>query len=206
MTRKEIRDEVIARGAEAIANEEGGEARLNRWIDQVIRAIDDYKPWPYLMKTKEGAAPLKIEDLAHVEGASDVTHDHPLRYVTLAQLLRVDADLSSQGNPEYWYTEDLETVKVFPANTSATLKVYYRKTSTALASDEAEPDMPAAYHDLIVDGVMVKAYKATDNFEAAAEVKGALDTGIEGMVHALLLPNYGTPRRITRTGGVVDYV
>lgn len=205
MTRKEIREEVIARGAENIANEEGGEARINRWIDQVIRAIDDFKPWPYLMKTKEGAAPLKIEDLAHVEGAADVTNDRPLRYVTLPQLLRVDPDLSTNGNPEFWFTEDNETVKPYPTSTT-TLKVYYRKTSAPLAEDSDEPEMPASYHDVIVDGVMVKVYKQTDNFEAAAEVKGAYDTGLGGMAHSLLHANYGRARHITRTGTFADYM
>lgn len=205
MNRKEIREEVIANGAENIANDTGGEARLNRWIQQVIRDICDLKPWPFLMATKEGAAPLEVADLAHVEAFVDVTNDNVLRPITLGQLVLGDPDLSAVGNAEYWYTTDGKTLKVYPANTSATFLAHYRKTPAAI-TDEKEPIIPADYHDIIVDGVRIKVYKATDNFAAASEILKDYERRIEGMEHALLHPNYDQARRVTRTGGGADYL
>lgn len=205
MDRKEIREEVIANGAENIANDTGGEARINRWIQQVIRDICDLKPWPFLMATKEGQAPLEVTDLAHVEAFVDVTNDNPLRSITLGQLVLGDADLSGTGNAEYWYTTDGKTLKVYPGNTSATFLVYYRKTPAEL-EDAGVPIIPVDYHDIIVDGVRIKVYKATDNFAAAAEILKDYERRIEGMEHALLHPNYDQARRVTRTGGSADYL
>lgn len=205
MTRKEIREEVIANGAENIANDTGGEARLNRWIQQVIRDICDLKPWPFLMATKEGKAPLAVADLAHVEVFADVTNDNLLMPVTIGQLSMADPDLSETGNAEYWYTEDGSTLKVYPANTDATFKAHYRKTPAALADNES-PIIPADYHDVIVDGVRIKVYKATDNFEAAAEILKDYERRLEAMAHALLHTNYDQARRLSRTGGPADYL
>lgn len=206
MTRKEIREEVVARGAENIVVDTGGEARVNRWINQVVRDICDFKPWPFLYTSKEGAAPLKIEDLGHVEAVIDVTNDTRLRFVSLGQLSGSDPDLASIGTAGYWYTEDNETVKVFPANTSDTFKVRYRRIPADLTEDGKSPIVPAAYHDVIVDGVMVKVYKGTDNFGAAGEAQKAYEKGLQGMAHALLKPNYDSERRIGRTGGSADYL
>ncbi len=205
MKLKEIRAEVIANGAENIANQTGGEARINRWIAQVIRDICDLKPWPFLMATKEGKAPLEVKDLAHVEVFADVTNDNLLQPVTLAQISMADPDLSEIGNAEYWYTEDGKILKVYPANTSATFKAHYRKTPAAL-SDEEEPIIPSDYHDVIVDGVRIKVYKATDNFAAAAEILKDYERRLEGMEHALLHTNYDQARRLSRTGSFGDYL
>jgi hypothetical protein len=203
--RKEIREEVIANGAENIANETGGEARINRWIQQVIRDICDLKPWPFLMVTKEGKAPLEVVDLAHVEAFVDVTNDNVLGPSDVGILVLRDPDLSSSGIAEVWYTEDGRTLKVFPTSATATFKVHYRRTPPAL-TDEEEPIIPADYHDIIVDGVRIKAYKATDNFGAAAEILKDYERRLEGMAHALLHPNYDQAKRIVRTGSGGDYL
>lgn len=205
MNRKEIREEVIANGAENINSETGGEARLNRWIQQATREICDHKPWPFLYATKEGAAPLEVADLGHVQAVVDVTHRNPLEPITLNQILMGDPVLDGVGAPAYWYTTDNKTVKVAPANTSITIKVHYRKTPAEL-KDAEEPIIPADYHELIVDRVRVKVYKATDNFEAAREVMKEYERGLGEMEHALLKANYDKERRITRAGRAGDYL
>ena len=206
MDRKELREEIVASGAENIANDTGGEARINRWIQQAIRELCDYKPWPFLFAEKEGAAPLKIEDLGHVIAVGDVTHRNPLEPITLNQILLADPTLAGTGNAEYWFTEDGETIKVYPAPSGGgNFKVRYRKVPVEL-EDEEEPIVPVDYHDLIVSRVRVKVYKATDNFEAAAEILKDYERELDGMVHALMKLNYDKERRLTRSGGTGDYL
>lgn len=205
MNRKELREEIIALGAENIANDTGGEARINRWIQQAIRELCDYKPWPFLFAEKEGAAPLAIADLGHVIAVSDVTHRNPLEPATINQLVLGDPTLAGAGQAAYWYTENGTTIKVYPVPSGGgNFKVRYRKVPVAIADNE-EPIIPADYHDLIVTRVRVKVYKATDNWEAASEAWKDFEKEREGMVHALMKPNYDKERRLSRTGRAEDY-
>lgn len=205
MNRKEIREEVVAQGAENILNAEGGEARLNRWIAQAIREICDYRPWPFLRATKEGTMPLTIGDLGHVLAVIDVAAKFQLDPISVGQALAGDPTQSTKGKAAFWYTEDGEILKVAPIDSSSTFKVLYRKVPGAL-TDVDVPIIPADYHDLIVDRVRVKVYKATDNYEAAREVLKEYERGLGEMEHALLHSNYDKERRLTRSGRAGDYL
>lgn len=206
MTRKEIREELIAQGAENISAQTGGEARLNRWIQQSYREICDFKPWPFLFTKKEGAAPLTIADLGHVIAVVDVASRNPLEPITLNQLLLGDPTQAGTGAPEYWYTEDGETIKIAPASAGRVIRVPYRKKPAQLALDADIPIFDVDYHDIIVTRARVKVYKATDNNEAAAEMLKDYERERDGMVHALMKANYDRERRLTRAGRAGDYV
>lgn len=206
MTKKELREEIAASGFENVLKDTGGEARINRWIEAAIRGICDYKPWPFLLAEKEGAAPLTIADLGHVVAVSDLTHRNPIEPATLNQILLADPSLAGTGQAEYWFTEDGETIKVYPAPPGGgSFKVRYRKVPVAL-KDEEEPIIPSAYHDLIVELVRVKAYRRADNNEAASETLKEYQRELSQMMHALLKPNYDQEQRLTRTGSIADYL
>lgn len=206
MTRKEIREEVVALGAENIAKEAGGEDRINRWIQQAIRWLCDFKPWPFLFDEQEGTAPLVIADLGHVVAVSDLRNRNPIEPATLNQLLLGSPRLDGVGNAEYWYTEDNSTIKVYPLPSGGGLfRVDYRKTP-ALLEDADEPIVPGDYQELIITRVRVETYKATDALDAAAEMLKDYERGRGEMVHALMKPNYDKERRLTRSGRRGDYL
>jgi hypothetical protein len=206
MNREEIRKEVVALGAENIARDEGGEERINRWIQNAIGEICDFKPWPFLFDEQEGPAPLAIAELGHVVAVSDLRNRNPIEPVTLNQLLLGDPNLDGVGNAEYWYTEDNSTIKVYPAPSGGgSFRVDYRKVPVELG-DGDEPLIPARYQELIITRVRVEVYKATDNFEAAAEILKDYERVLDKMVHALMKPNYDKERRQTRQGKRGDYL
>lgn len=205
MTRKEIREEVVASGFENVLKQAGGEARINRWIQQVIREICDYKPWPFLFTSKEGPAPLAIADLGHVVGVVDLSRGGAdLSPSTFNAILIANPTLDAVGTPEVWYLDDGSKIKVYPSS-SDTFKVYYRKVPAELADGDV-PIIPVDYHDVIVDGVRVKAYKRSDNNKAASEALTDYERQLGLMVHALMKPNYDKERRIARTGSAGDYL
>lgn len=205
MNRQEIREEIVASGAQNIFKDTGGEDRINRWIQQAIREICDFKPWPFLFDTDEGVAPLTIEELGHVQAVIDVVGRNELEPITINQVVAGDPTQVAVGRPEYWYTEDGKTIKVAPSSAALTIRVLYRKVPVELEDDD-EPIFDTDYHDLIVTRVRVKAYKATDNLEAAAEMLKDYERERDVMVHALMKPNYDKERRLTRSGRAGDYL
>lgn len=204
MNRKEIREEVVDSGFENIFKDAGGEARINRWIQQAIREICDAKPWPFLYATEEGPAPLAIADLGHVVAVVDLTNGNPLGPATINEIILADPKLTAKGGAESWYVDDGTSVKVYPLS-QAIFKVHYRKVPVAL-EDEDEPIIPADYHDLIVDRVKVKAYKRSNNNEAAVEILKDYERQLGLMIHALMKPNYDQERRVGRQGAAGDYL
>lgn len=205
MTFLEIYEEVVARGFENIAGEEGGEARIKRWINQAYREIIDFRAWGFLEASKEGTAPLTIADLGHVLSAVNVTNETRLEYATRAGLVHWDATLSAAGVSTQWYLEGDTELHVYPVDTASTIKVRYLRVPADLEEDADEPMIPAGYHDLIVDGAVVRAYKTTDNFEAGGYVRQEFDRGLRNMVRTLR-KSYDGNRMIQRTGSVNDYL
>jgi len=205
VTFKQLQEEVVARGFENIATDTGGEARIKRWINQAYREIIDTRAWAFLEATKEGLTPLAIADLGHVLSVTDVTHETLLSYVERAVLLHWDPALTGKGSADRWYLESGTTLKVYPADAASTFLVRYLKEVADLVADGDEPVIPAAYHGVIEDGAVVRAYKTTDNYEAGQFVRQEYDRGLKSMVRGLRV-NYDSAKTIVRTGTVNDYL
>lgn len=205
MTFQELYEEAAERGFNDLLQSEAQKTRLKRWVNQSYREIIDLAPWPFLDASKEGAAPLTVADLGHVLSVTAVSSDSVLRFLDSRSVTGMDPTRNDTGSPGYWYLEGETTIKVYPAE-AGTILVRYRKVPAALSADADTPVLPAEYHDLIVDGTVVRAYKNRDNFEAAQFTRQEWERGIKGMTHALLKPNYDRERLIVRTGTAADYL
>lgn len=205
MTFKELIEEVSARGFEFIANDEEGEARIKRWINQAYREIIDYRAWGFLEGEKEGKAPLTIADLKHVLSVVNVSNGERLTFATRAGLERWNPGLTEVGTATQWFLDGEDELRVFPSDADSTIQVRYLLKPPDLKEDGDEPIFDADYHDLIVDAAVVRAYKNTDNFEAAGFVRQEFDRGMRNMVRNLR-KSYDGNRMIQRSGTVDDYL
>jgi hypothetical protein len=205
LTFKELKEEVIARGFENIATDTGGEARIKRWINQSYREVIDHRAWAFLEASKEGKAPLAIADLGHVLSVTNLTVETLLTYIERAALLHWDPALSGTGTGTQWYLENGNSIHVYPGDTASTILVRYLKEVADLVADGDEPVVPAAYHGVIEDGAVLRAYKTTDNFEAVIAIRAEFNAGLKSMVKGLRV-NYDGSRTIVRTGSVNDYI
>jgi len=205
MTLADLLEEVFARGFTDWEEPEDKRARVVRWINQSIREITDQARWPFLEATETGTAPFVLEDLGHVVALSDESNS-PIPFIEVAALVNDGADLGEEGTAQFWYRQGESTINVYPVDTTTTFTVRYLKVVDELGDDGDEPPIPAGYRDLIIDGAVFRAYKATDNFGAAQEVKAAWEIGMRSMRHALLKPNYDRERLIVRTGSSADYL
>lgn len=205
MTFKELQEEVIARGFENIATDTGGEARIKRWINQSYREVIDHRAWAFLEATKEGKAPLAIADLGHVLSISNLTNETLLTFMERAALLHWDPALTGVGVGNRWYLESGNSIHVYPTDAESTYLVRYLKEVADLVANGDEPVVPSAYHGVIEDGAVLRAYKTTDNFQAGQFVRTEFNNGLKSMVKGLRV-NYDSAKTIIRTGSVNDYI
>lgn len=183
MTRKELREELEARGFDYLT-----EARLNRFINSAYLVdICELEDWPFLEATKEGKAPLEISDLRTVEYILDTTQECKLRPVLRARLTDDwDVDLTTTGDPTVYYLTEGKKVNVYPANTTDNLLVRYWKVAAELTEDSKEPISPARFHPLIVDFAEARAYRDKNNSDAANAAQANADRQLQIMRESLL--------------------
>lgn len=190
----ELLTELYGRGFDYLSQDAGGVTRAKRWINQAYHELCEAEPWPFLADTVTGTAPLEIADLSHVLYVVDSTNESRLVRVDPRTLTEEDTDLTTTGTPTHWYM-DGDDVTVFPV-ASVDLSVRYIVTPPDLEADDDECLVPKRYSNLIVDGACVMAYRDSDNFQAAVEVRNEWEKGVERMRRTLLVENYGEPAQI----------
>jgi hypothetical protein len=202
LTFKELREEFLERGFDDF-NE--GDARVKRWANRAYHELCEEKPWPFLAtSTIEGAAPLEVDDLAHVLGFADVGTGAPLTFADERELTALDPTLARTGPASRWFQAS-GALSVWPEDASGVYQVRYTRLPQELEADDDRLAIPARYQEVVIDGMAKRAYKNRDNFEAAAAVTVEWERGVRQMVRALLRPNYDTNRKMLRTGAAGDY-
>lgn len=158
----DIQNEIQARGFDFL-----GSTRETHFINRAYHRVCSAYPWPFLETLLTGQnAPVTISDLKQVLYVVDTTNQLVLRGEDQRVIREYDPDLTSNGNPEFYYLEGTDTLKVWPPNNSVSLTVRYIKVPADLAAGST-PVFPSRFHYAIVEGALVYAYRDTDNFEAA---------------------------------------
>lgn len=196
MTFEEIRAEVSARGYQYVT-----EARLNTWIRQAYEWVCAQEPWPFLETETTAAAPLTLSDLSQVLFVSH--EDNILRGTDIRDIRDLDPSLTETGDPSRWYL-DGDTIKVWPTGTP-TIYVRYIRKPPAYA-DNAEPLIPSAYQEVLIDGAVVRGLKDNDEYEQAAGLQGIVDNHIQAMRDGILSRNYQNPQTVVQSGLPDDYI
>lgn len=195
MDREDIRDEVQARGFDDVTD-----ARVNTWINAAYFRICDLEAWPFLEASTTGTAPLTISDFRAGLSIIDTTNDNPLVWADPRTIREDDPTLALTGTPAYWYMSGT-SLKVYPANTAASLNVSYLKVPEELDGDTDIPLIPTRYHYVLVDWVVLEAYKDSDNFEAYSNLRPIADEGLQQIRNALLIDHFDSTTEILRTWG-----
>ena len=199
MTFAELQTEFFARGFDDLNDAGAGLTRAKRWLNDALQEIYDTELWPFLQASSSGAAPLTIADLGRVITVADTTHDVPLAWRSPSDIYVTDSAINDTGSASWWYLSSSTVVTVYPADTTASVTVRYSKTGVELSAAGDTPLLPSRFHDLIVDGAAVRAYKNKDNFEAGQFVRDEWERGLERMRTVLLHPHYDTTDFIQAT-------
>jgi len=198
---EDLIDEVQARGFDYL-----NDTRVGRYVNQSYQEVCAYAsmPWPFLEDSASGNAPLTISDLRAVLAVMETTNKRPLFPIERRQIDLWDPTLEYVSLPCYWYL-DGTAVKVWPLPpATVSLSVRYIKRPADLVANGDEPLVPEAYHDLIVDGAVIRCQKDNDNYAAAAAVREDWQRQIDLMVADLMNRNLDGPTTIV-TSEYRDY-
>lgn len=187
----ELKTELFARGTDYLEESLDDVARAERWLNQAYRELCNLYAWPFLhavIAGTAGAGNVAISDLRKIVSVADSSGgQNPglrLQRISYEDLVRDGADLNKTGTPEFYWVDGGTTVRAWPIG--GTITVRYIKRIAPLTGTQ-EPIFDEEYHDLIVDGAMLKAYKDSDNFEAAQSLRSEYDRGVAAMARDYLL-------------------
>jgi hypothetical protein len=188
-----MRTEVMARGYDFLSS-----TRVNQFLNWSYKEICRYMPWPFLETSATGASPLTITDLGSVLSVVGSLSDVPLQAVDRRQVLISDDDLNDTGTPEIFWLEN-NTLNVWPGSSTDTVTVQYIKSPPDLSADSDVPVIPADYHELIVDGAVLRAQKDNDNYDSYQVSRQVWQSELDLMVQAIMGRDLSGPSWITVT-------
>lgn len=175
----ELLTEFYSRGTDYLSEDAAGTLRAGRWVNQAYFEILNIQAWPFLEASTtgtSGAGFVSIPDLRRIRWVRDVSGSPvALSRVSPDDLAYDEVDFTQTGTPEYYYVEFGNTVRAYPVG--GTVEVHYIKRVNAMTGTDT-PLFREDYHDLIIDRAMVKAYKDSDNFEAAAALQQEFNAGL----------------------------
>lgn len=169
-------------------------SRVEQYLqDAYLIDICEEEDWPFLDATKEGTAPLEISDLRTVRFVLNITQNTKLTPLLEDRITDdLDPDLSTPGTGFLYYLSSEDTLSVYPANTTDTLRVHYWKVPEEL-SGVAEPLMPKRWHSLIIDGAVARAYQNSDDWELSVAARNTFNDRLQAMKDSLLNQQHDAP-------------
>lgn len=183
----ELKTEFFARGFDYLEEDAASQARAERWLNAGYREILNVHAWPFLQTATVGAAgtgTVNIPDLrklivvSNVDGLDGLTPGIKLTHVALPDLAEEVSDFSLTGTPEFYYVVNGAEVRTY--RLGGTIRADYMRRVEPMTGTDT-PVFDEEYHDLIVDRAVIKAYKDSDNFEAAAALRVEYDDGVRAM-------------------------
>ena len=104
--------------------------------------------------------------------------------------------------PQYWYIYG-ETIKLFPAPSDAfSLTLQYYKKPTVSTSDDAVPEVPSEFEEILVSGAAYRVLQVKDNYDQASIHENKYNELLQKLVVKYSVPQVGSPlrMRINRRG------
>lgn len=194
-----IRDEVQARGFDFVTD-----ARVNQWINDSYFEIAEWMPWPFLETSVSGASPITITDLRAVLSVTNSLSGVPLESVDRRVVQLGDTALDDTGIPALWWRED-QTINVWPGSSTDTVTVRYIKVPTTLTADADTPIIPTRWHQVIVDGAVLRAQKDNDMWQEYQVLRAIWQQQLDLMTQSIMASNLAGPGTIVATMGHRDY-
>lgn len=198
-----LQTEVFNRGADYL-DTTSDISRVKSWINNAYLDLCGRQPWPFLEVTLPNQnAPITLTDMRGILSVVDETTLVPLEGIDRRDLSKTFMDLTQQGFDNYWYVEggndgnggQVDTLKVYPVNSTDLLEVRYIKTPAQLVNDTDIPLLPDRFTYALVDGAMVYVHHDNDDYDLAQQAQQAFEQSIGRMGDELLNRNWMNAER-----------
>ena len=188
----ELQTEFYARGYDYLNEDTAGRTRAKRWLNEAYLELCEKSDWPFVEGDISGVAPLTITDLRQVLSVWDDTQNITIYHKDRKWLRDTFGDLTFAGSCSWWYLEGT-ILKLYPADTGASLRVRYLAIPPVMSADGDVPVIPNAYQHLIVDGAVLRGMKDSDNYADVRELRLSYEADIERMKANYMLQDLGDP-------------
>lgn len=179
----QLQTEFFARGYDYLNDAGAGLTRAKTWINQAYLELCEEEPWPFVMATSTGAAPLAVADLGRILSVLDTANaSNPLLEMDEDELMDNFPPITTTGVPTFFYVDDL-TVRTYPVG--GTLSVRYWKVPALLSANGDIAIVPDRFANLIVDGAVRRAAIDNDNPAGVAMVEEERQRGLDLMRRSL---------------------
>lgn len=193
----QLQAEVFARGMNYLNDGGAGATRVQNWINQAYREINDADDWSYLESSASGPAPLSISDLGKIESVRNVATLTKLSPADRRDVTDVFVDLTITGVGLWYYITLGSVVNVYPADASSVLTVNYWKNAVDLSAGSDVPLIPSPYQELIVLGALRRGFLEDTDAGDYQAVVGEFQLGLAQMREALMHTNEDVPSFIS---------
>lgn len=213
-----LRTEFYARGFDYLEYPSGTHTRANRFINQGYMDILSAEDWPFLIQSLTDFAPLSItggavDELRTVEQVIDLTTNTRLEPIDRRDI--PGGQLTLAGNPQYYWlernymnTSSTANVKVWPTNTTHSIKLWYYAYPNVLSADADLHVIPQRYEGAIIQYAIAYAYMDADNPQMAAVARAEGDRIVNQMRIHMLWDSVDFPdgvQRISYSSDSVSY-
>jgi hypothetical protein len=187
-----LQTEFYARGFDYLNADTAGQTRAKRWLNEAQMEVCETGPYPFLEATTTGTGTITFTDLREIIAVLTTVNPALLTGVDRHLLLQIAPDLSLTGAPVYWYLEN-EVLKVFPVASTTGLTCRYLKVPAEMTLDADTLTVPNQYANLVLDAAAIRAYRDSDDFDAADRLRIHWNESVQRMQANLLNRNRSNP-------------
>lgn len=154
-------------GFEDYDDSSAGDTRVGRALNEAQWEILEEAEFPLTYTDASTTAPITLTRPKKIHQVVDATRDVVLWSIDRRTLQEMYPDLPDTGDPEYWYMDSETQLRVYPANTTNTIKVRYTSYPAEMSSTDAFT-VPQRFIAAVLHRAAAKLHRYKQNYEASA--------------------------------------
>jgi hypothetical protein len=170
---------------------------IDGYINDAILEIADLYPWIYFQKVVSGALTIgehTYEQQSDHQTTTKMILIHPTNTTTVWDITQYRMpweefftlfpapDNFDNAQPSTWTEYGNQIYFSRPADLTYTLRQFYQKIPTELSADDAVPELPANFREVIVLGAAYRCEEERDNYDIAMSIQDRFQSRVSDLI------------------------